>query len=137
MKYLIMVYGSQQDYDSMNGRSVDGSQVWTPDELAAMHEFMGTFSKELEEHGELVDGFGLTDPVHTRRIQLRDGAPVVTEGPYAETEEVLAGFWIVDCASFDRATELAAKVTRCPAPSWMRTEHVDVRPVDGGGLSDD
>ncbi|WP_028938269.1 YciI family protein [Pseudonocardia spinosispora] len=136
MKYLIMVYGSQRDYDSMNGRSVDGSPVWTQTEVAALHEFMGTFTKELEASGELVDGQGLTDPVHARRIQLRDGAPVVTDGPYPETEEVLAGFWMVDCVSFDRATELAAKVARCPSPSWMRAEHIDVRPVYDGAPVD-
>ena len=44
---------------------------------------------------------------------------MVTDGPYAETEEVLAGYWIVECDGFDRATEIAAKLAGCPAP-----EHV-------------
>jgi hypothetical protein len=45
--------------------------------------------------GELVETRGLSAPVHTRRIQLKEGVPVVTDGPYAEAEEVLAGYWVV------------------------------------------
>jgi hypothetical protein len=73
-----------------------------------MTSFMESFNKELEDAGELVETRGQTAPVLTRRLQLRDGVLVVTDGPYAETEEVLAGYWIVECESFDRATELAA-----------------------------
>ena len=81
-----------------------------------MHAFMESLNNELAESGELVDDPGLTAPVHTRRVQLQDGVPVVTDGPYAETQEVLAGFTIVECASFDRATEIAARLADCPAP---------------------
>src|SRR5580704_19532686 len=105
MKYMILVYGSQQDYDSMAGKPVAGKPAWSAADFAAMGTFMESFSKELAESGELVDTQGLSAPVHARRIRLRGGAPVVTDGPYAETEEVLAGYWIVDCESFDRATQ--------------------------------
>jgi hypothetical protein len=55
---------------------------------------------------------------------------VVTDGPYAETQEVLAGYWIVDCASFDRATQIAARLSNCPAPPGTATNAVaDVRPI--------
>jgi len=55
---------------------------------------------------------------------------VVTDGPYAETEEVLAGYWLVDCDGFDRATEIAACLTNCPGPEHVRERaFVDVRPV--------
>jgi hypothetical protein len=55
---------------------------------------------------------------------------VVTDGPYAETEEVLAGYWLVDCDSFDRATEIAARLSNCPGPDHVRERaYVDVRPV--------
>ncbi|MEU4334840.1 YciI family protein [Micromonospora lupini] len=66
----------------------------------------------LAESGELVDARGLSEPVHARRVQVRDGASVVTDGPYPETQEVLAGYTIVECASFDRATEIAAGLER-------------------------
>ncbi|WP_319463455.1 YciI family protein [Micromonospora sp. RTP1Z1] len=124
MKYLIMLYGTQRDYDAMSG--VPGDQPpMSPEQLAAMHAHMEAIHQELVESGELVDAQGLTAPVHTRRIRLRDGAPVVTDGPYAETQEVLAGYSLVDCVSFDRATEIAAGFVNPDAEG----EYVDVRPI--------
>ncbi len=91
MKYMILVYGSQNDYDAMAGQPQADGPAWSGEDFAAMGTFMESFSKELTESGELVDTQGLSAPVHARRIRLRGGAPVVTDGPYAETEEVLAG----------------------------------------------
>jgi hypothetical protein len=54
--------------------------------------------------------------------------PVVTDGPFAETAEVLAGYWIVECASFDRATEIAARLAKCPVPVDASMA-ADVRPL--------
>src|SRR5499427_2500887 len=130
MKYLILMSGTQQDYDGMAGHAGAGLPTWSAAEFAAMGEFMESFGKDLAESGELVDAQGLTAPVHTRRIRLRAGVPVVTDGPYAETEEVLAGYWLVECDSFDRATEIAARLTNCPGPDHVRERaYVDVRPV--------
>jgi hypothetical protein len=69
---------------------------------------------------------------HTPRVQNGpDGRAVVTDGPYAETTEVLAGYWIVECGTFDRATEIAAELGNCPAPEHVRATAVaDVRPID-------
>ena len=79
----------------------------------------------------MVETRALTAPVHTRRVAAGpDGQPVVTDGPYAESQEVLAGYWIVDCESFDRATAIAAKLGQCPAPeSVAATAVADVRPI--------
>lgn len=84
------------------------------------------------EVGEFVDAQGLTAPVHARRIRLREGVPVVTDGPYAETEEVLAGYTIVECDSFDRATQIAARLANTPHPesAVARDWYVDIRPID-------
>jgi hypothetical protein len=130
MKYMILVYGSQHDYDSMAGQATEGRPAWSAADFAAMGAFMESFTKDLAESGELVDTRGLTAPVHARRIQLRNDVPVVTDGPYAESQEVLAGYWIVECDSFDRATEIAARLTRIPGPKHIG-EHavIDVRPV--------
>jgi hypothetical protein len=129
MKYMILTYASQGDYDGMAGKPTP-EPVWSADDFAAMTAFMESFNKELEESGELVETRGLTAPVLTRRLQLRDGVPVVTDGPYAETEEVLAGYWIVECQSFDRATEIAARLATCPAPAQVAARAVaDVRPI--------
>jgi hypothetical protein len=131
MKYMIMLYGSQQDYDVLTGKP-SGKPAWSAEEVAAMHGFMESWNADLVESGEFVDAQGLTAPVHARRIQLRDGVPVVTDGPYPETQEVLAGYTIVECESFDRATEIAAKLAYTPHPehATLSTEwHVDVRPI--------
>ncbi|HEX3753346.1 MAG TPA: YciI family protein [Streptosporangiaceae bacterium] len=129
MKYMILINASQRDYDAMVGRP-SAEPGWAPEDFAALGAFMESFNQELAESGELVDTRGLTAPAHTRRIQLRDGVPVVTDGPYAEAEEVLAGYWIVECDSFDRATQIASRLTETPGPEHLRTRaYADVRPL--------
>src|SRR5690606_39241351 len=92
------------------------------------------WNQELVESGEFVDARGLAAPAHTRRVHgVEGGVPVVTDGPYPETQEVLAGYTIVECDSFDRATEIAARVTRSPSPGEGASGlYVDVRPVIEG-----
>ncbi len=130
MKYLILTYGSQEDYDGMAGRAAAGRPAWSAADFAAMGAFMESFTKDLIESGELVETRGLTAPVHARRIRLQDGVPVVTDGPYAETQEVLAGYWVVECESFDRATEIASRLSKCPGPEHVAAKaFADVRPI--------
>ena len=130
MKYMIMLVGSQRDYDMLTGKPVGDGPVWTAEDVGKLHEFMGQWSQALVESGELVDAQGLSAPVHARRVQLQNRLPVVTDGPYPETQEILAGYTIVECESFDRATEIAAGLVNPDAPG----EYVDVRPiVDGVG----
>lgn len=130
MKYMILHYASQADYDGMAGKENAAGRAWQPEELAAMGEFMGKWTNELVESGEFVDAVGLAAPVHTRRVGVGD---VVTDGPYAETAEVLAGYTIVDCASFDRATEIAARLADTPGPEHVRARgYVDIRPLMSG-----
>ncbi len=118
MKYIILLYGSQRDYDLMAGRSADHPTL-SPEDFAPMYAFMESWNNEL-----------LAAPAHTRRIQLKDGVPVVTDGPYAETQEVLAGYTLVECESFDRATSIAARLANCPYPADAPGEFVvDVRPI--------
>lgn len=133
MKYMIMMCGSQRDYDMLAGQPAEGA-TWSADDVAKMHAFMESWNNELVESGEFVDAQGMTAPVHARRIELRDGVPVVTDGPYPETQEVLAGYTIVECASFDRATEIAARLAGTPHPEGAdlgRDWYVDVRPIAG------
>jgi hypothetical protein len=130
MKYMILTYASQQDYDGMAGKEGD-QPAWSAEEFAAMSAFMNSFNSDLAESGELVETRGLSGPVHTRRVGLQDGIPVVTDGPYAEAQEVLAGYWIVECDSFDRATEIAARLSACPVPEHVGARaFADVRPID-------
>jgi hypothetical protein len=130
MKYMILTFASQQNYDEMVGKP-SSEPAWTPEDYAAIGGFMQAFNQELLDSGELVETRGLSAPVHARRIRLRQGAPVVTDGPYAEAEEVLAGYWIVECDGFDRATEIATRLTNCPGPEHVRVRaYADVRPID-------
>jgi hypothetical protein len=132
MKYMILLYASQQDYDRMVGKPTDKPE-WSADDVAAMHAFMESWNQELVESGEFVDARGLAAPVHTRRIHgLQNGVPVVTDGPYPETQEVLAGYTIVECGSFDRATEIAARITKSPSPGNVSGAYIDVRPIIEG-----
>jgi hypothetical protein len=132
VKYMIMLYASQQDYDAMSGKDT-GKPAWSAEQLQAMGAFMESFNQELVDSGELVDAQGLAAPVHTRRIQQRNGAPLVTDGPYAEAQEVLAGYTIVECESFDRATEIASRMSKCPpGPGGAEGNFVDIRPILDG-----
>jgi hypothetical protein len=97
-----------------------------------MGAFMEKFNQDLAESGELVETRALAAPILTRRVggRLQEGVPVVTDGPYAETQEVLAGYWIVECESFDRATEIAARLGNTPVPDFVAANaYADVRPV--------
>ena len=130
MKYMILVYASQRDYDAMVGQPASGEPGWTGADFEAMGQFMEQFTKDLAESGELVDTRGLTAPSQARRIRLAGGAPVVTEGPYAEAEEVLAGYWIVECDSLDRAIGIASQLGDVPGPEHVRARaYADVRPL--------
>ena len=132
MKYMILTFGSQQDYDGMGG--APGAQSrWTTDDFTAMARFMDGFNAELAASGELVETRALGAPVHTRRLGVKDGASFVTDGPYAETQEVLAGYWVIECESFDRATEIAGRLSACPGPAAVAANaYADVRPIIGG-----
>ena len=129
MKYMILTYASQHDYDGMAGEASDG-QAWSPEDFAAMASFMEAFNTELADSGELVETRALAAPVHTRRLGAQRGVSFVTDGPYAETQEVLAGYWIVECDSYDRATEIAGRLAACPAPEQVvANAYADVRPI--------
>ena len=132
MKYMILLAGSQQHYDAMAGKS-DTLPNWSPSDLEAMFEYMSDLNDQLRRSGEWIDAQGLTQPSEARRIQLQGGNLVVTDGPYTETKEVLAGYWIVECESLDRATEIAERAARCPVPEGFPTGvPVDIRPVGEG-----
>ncbi|WP_327281510.1 MULTISPECIES: YciI family protein [unclassified Streptomyces] len=137
MKYLVMVQGAQADYDAMNGKASAHSPAWSEQELRAMFAYMSAINDDLAESGEFIDGQGLVEPAKTRFVTAdAEGRPVVSDGPYGETKEVLAGYWVLDCASLERVTEIAARVAQCPAPAGAPVFPVVIRPIDEAGGSE-
>ncbi|MBD0709287.1 MULTISPECIES: YciI family protein [unclassified Streptomyces] len=134
MKYLVMVECTETDYEAMAGRSTAGGPTWGEKDLQAMFSHMGALNEELRASGELIDAQGLAAPSTTRFVTVdATGAPVVTDAPYPETKVVIAGFWILDCPSLDRATEIATRAARSPQPPGTPTYPVVIRPIDEGG----
>ncbi|MEU6907426.1 YciI family protein [Streptomyces coeruleorubidus] len=135
MKYLVMVQGTQADYEAMRGKASANSPAWSEDEIQAMFAYMGAINDDLSETGEFVDGQGLAEPAQTRHVTLGDdGKAVITDGPYSETKELLAGYWVLECESLERVTEIAERVARCPQPTGAPDYPVVIRPImDGSG----
>jgi hypothetical protein len=134
MKYLVMVQGTQADYEAATGAAApdNPSPAWSEQDLSAMYAYMGAINEELQASGEFVDGQGLAEPARTWSVTAdAQGSPVVTEDPYGKTEVVLAGYWVLDCPSLDRVTEIAARVSRCPVPPGSPEHPVLIRPLDG------
>ena len=112
MKYMLLIYNNMSVYES-----------WSEEDRTALFGEVDTIMKELSESGELVGGEGLADPSNTKTVRVRDGVPVVTDGPFAESKEQLGGYLSVECESIERAVEIAAR--------WPDARHfaMEVRPV--------
>ena len=90
---------------------------WAPKDIKGMVDFMHSFNTELKKNGNWVSAEGLVAPEFARIVKADDqGRPVVTDGPFAESKEFIAGFWIVEVKNSDEAYALAAKVSTCPGP---------------------
>lgn len=112
MKYMLLLsYSVPPDVQQRHGEM----STWPPEDIKAHIEFMGALNNELTESGELVDAQGLAGPEQARVVRAGAGAaPAVTDGPFPETKEFLAGFWIVDCEGPERAVEIAARASTAP-----------------------
>ncbi|MEV0178339.1 YciI family protein [Streptomyces sp. NPDC050625] len=135
MKYLVMVQGTQADYEGMRGKASEHAATWTEEELQAMYAYMGAINDDLAESGEIIDAQGLAEPARTRLVsRTPDGGTEITDGPYSETKELMAGYWVLECESLERVTEIAERVSRCPGPKGQTGHPVVIRPImDGAG----
>jgi hypothetical protein len=103
---------------------------WTPEEVEAHIEFMHATSRMLTESGEFVDGQALAPSGAWVRYGGPDAAPVVLDGPFPESKELIAGWYMVDVESEQRAYEIAAYVSSAPGPDGKPIhEWLEVRPV--------
>jgi len=115
MKYMLMMFG---DAGTM---LEERPKEWVRDMIA----FMESFNADLMKSGEFVAAEGLDFPSNAKTVSLTDGQVVVTDGPFAEAKESLAGFWILDVADEARAVELAGRIV-----VWA--QRVELRQVPAG-----
>jgi hypothetical protein len=115
VKYLILVHSNPEFLARWQGLTEAQREEFGRGHVALTDELIAT--------GELVVSDGLADPATAQRVTVRDGVTSTTDGPFAEVKEYLAGFYLVDCVSGERAVEIAAKV---PDAIWGL---VEVRPV--------
>jgi hypothetical protein len=109
MKYMLMMHAPRAGWKDA------GIGTWPQEDIKAHINFMLDFNKQLRAAGELVDAQGLDMPEQARVVRAgSNGAPEVTDGPFAEAKEFLAGFWLIQCDSKARAYEIAARVSAAP-----------------------
>jgi hypothetical protein len=122
MKYMLMMNTGQA--------MAEGILSWSPQDVKNHIEFQHTFDKELTESGEMVFNQGLSFPDQARIVRHTDGGPAVTDGPFPEAKEFLAGYWLVDCDSPQRAIEIAAETSAAPGPDGITLSiPIEVRQV--------
>jgi hypothetical protein len=101
---------------NVRGRSYQ-MEGWSQQDIKTMVDFMHQFNADLKSKGQWVVAEGLVSPDQARLVRAADdGRPVVTDGPFAESKEFIAGFWIVEVKDADEAYALAAQVSMCPGP---------------------
>jgi len=124
MKYILMM-------NTM--RAGEGIPNWPKQDLQAHIGFMMSLNKELRESGELVLAEGLSFPDQAKLVRAgKDGAPI-TDGVFPEGKEFLAGFWIVDVKTPERAYAIAARASAAPGPGGTPLYMpLEVRPVPSG-----
>ncbi len=122
MKYMLMM-------NTMKAAST-GLSAWPEKDTKAMVEFMMDLDKDLRASGELTFQEGLTFPNEAKLVRAGKNGMPITDGVFPEGKEFLAGFWIVDVVSPERAYAIAARISICPgpggAPMYMP---IEVRPV--------
>lgn len=120
MKYVILIYH--------NPKARELWESFSAEERTEGLQLYESINEDLAASGELVTTEALADPSHAKRVSVRDGETTATDGPFAEVKEHLAGFYLVDCESTERAVEIASRIPEAELGL------VEVRPVMG--LSD-
>jgi hypothetical protein len=105
------------------------SDEWTPEEWAAHIQYMDDFARRLVETGEFVDERALAQEGTFVRSD-GDGRPPVTDGPFAETKDLIAGWMVIDVDTYERALELAGELSAAPgAGGRPLQEWLELRPL--------
>jgi hypothetical protein len=124
MKYILLAYANVKAWEDVLATWDPSAPM--PKEFQDACDFYEEMGKELTATGEFVTTEGLADPSHTKTIRKTVDGVVATDGPYAEVKEVLVSYAILDCASHERAMEIAARVVDAIGDT------VEVRPIPSG-----
>jgi hypothetical protein len=125
MRFMLL-----QNYGEVESECPPMSE-WTPEDIKAHIDFQHVLNDELTKSGELVDAQGLAGPDQAKFV-VSDGAgaPVITDGPYPESKELLAGYRMVDVESVERVLEIAARASAAPGPNGVPIQQpIEVREV--------
>lgn len=129
MKYVILIHSNPRPWGHPTGEFIPEQQALPAEQRQALNEGFEAVLTELSERGELVGGEALADPGSARLYRWEGGQPLVTDGPYAEAKEHLAGFFLIDVESQERAEEV---VRHFSGPG----ETVELRPTMSGRAED-
>jgi hypothetical protein len=121
MKYMIMIYSNPVTW--AHPTFLHQREELTPQERDARLTEFRELMTEIAHSQELVSTAALGDPAQSRTIRFRDGAPAATDGPFVDAKEQMAGYFVVDCATPERAAEIAARFPDA------RYGGVEIRPV--------
>jgi hypothetical protein len=119
MKYLLLLNNSLEQWHEWRAMSEDDARKLREEEVPRWNALFGWMG----EQGIEAKGLELDDPTQARVVRMRDGEMVVTDGPFAETKEVIGGYFIVDCKDLDTAIEVAQRVPLVDKGS------VEIRPL--------
>jgi hypothetical protein len=127
MRFMLL-----QNYGEVESDCVPMGE-WAPGDIKAHIEFQHVLNRELTDCGELVDAQGLAGPELAKFVVWDGaGAPVITDGPYPESKELLAGYRLVDVDTLERALEIAAQASAAPGPNGAPIRQpIEVRQVLG------
>lgn len=125
MKFVLL-----QHYGRVEGDVPPMTEWENPEDVQAHIDFQVNLNAELRERGELVEAQALTGPDLAKIVLATDGAPAITDGPYAESKELLAGWRMIDVESTERALEIAAQSSEGPGPNGVPLRQaIEVREV--------
>jgi hypothetical protein len=102
MKYMILIHSNPQSREIWEG--------FSDDQRAEGYAEYAALGEDLATSGELIVAEALADASLTRTVTVTDGQTIPSDGPFAEAKELLAGFFLIECDSMDRAIEIAARV---------------------------
>lgn len=109
MKYVILIHSNPQPWGHPTGDFVAEAQSLPQEQRDRLNADFERLLTEMQEKGELLSGEALGDPASSRLYRWEAGSPLATDGPYSEAKEHLAGFFLIDVESQERAEQICAK----------------------------